>query len=133
MEEHHLIRLTQMILLLGFKTIYTLMQKIAFGNGLIAKENKTKNKNKNTVTQRVIHNIISIEQNIWNWSLKYSLFLFFGTIPTSDMWLKETFVDIIDVLNHWRFWDEPDSTKAAVYRDTEGGSLQNISQILLAQ
>lgn len=86
MEEHHLIRLTQMILLLGLKTIYTLMQNIAFGNGLIAKENKTKNKNKNTVTQRVIHNIISIEQNIWNWSLKYSLFLFFfGTIPTSDM------------------------------------------------
>lgn len=77
MEEHHLIRLTQMILLLGLKTIYTLMQKIAFGNGLIAKENKTKNKNKNTVTQRVIHNIISIEQNIWNWSLKYSSFLFF--------------------------------------------------------
>lgn len=51
MEEHHLIRLTQMILLLGFKTIYTLMQKIAFGNGLIAKENKTKNKNKNTHTK----------------------------------------------------------------------------------
>lgn len=132
MEEHHLIRLTQMILLLGFKTIYTLMQKIAFGNGLIAKENKTKNKNKNTHTKS------NSKYHLYRakyMELVFEIFFvsFFGTIPTSDMWLKETFVDIIDVLNHWRFWDEPDSTKAAVYRDTEGGSLQNISQILLAQ
>lgn len=87
MEEHHLIRLLQMILLLGLKTIYTLMQKNCFWEWFDCKRKQNK---KQKHTQRVIQNIISIEH-------------FFGTIPTSDMWLKETFVDIIDVFDHWRF------------------------------
>lgn len=42
MEEHHLIRLLQMILLLGLKTIYTLMQKNCFWEWFDCKRKQNK-------------------------------------------------------------------------------------------